>query len=172
MATIKLNVGGQIFETTKETLMFSDYFKSFLTNWSHDKEIFIDRSPRLFEHVLCLLRDPTYPYPNDYVGELDFYQIKHNIIRKDDLEQIIVDMKNEMSKTESRLNIAFAMLKKGHIPINFCSYDHCFKLTDLKHGECDYCKQHRKQRDYYGYLSLLRRELDGQLEKDFMNIKK
>lgn len=88
MSTIRLNVGGQIFETTKETLLFSDYFKAFLTNWTHDKEIFIDRSPKLFEHVLCLLRDPSYPYPKKYKGELDFYQIKYDLVETDEEKNI------------------------------------------------------------------------------------
>jgi len=63
MSTIKLNVGGQLFETTKDTLMKSDYFKAFLSNWTFGETIFIDRSARLFDHVLCLLRDPSYHYP-------------------------------------------------------------------------------------------------------------
>ena len=62
---IKLNVGGIIFETTDDTLKRSQYFKSYLENWNHD-EIFIDRSPRIFKHVLDLLRDPTYDFPIKY----------------------------------------------------------------------------------------------------------
>lgn len=72
---IKLNVGGQLFTTTKETLIQSAYFEALLNRWPPEEEIFIDRSPHIFKHVLSLLRDPTYTYPMKYASELNFYGI-------------------------------------------------------------------------------------------------
>jgi len=79
MNRIKLNVGGRLFETTKETLQNSQYFVSLLTRWNNDEEIkFIDRSGKVFEHVLLFLQEPSYNYPDKYLFELDFYGITYN----------------------------------------------------------------------------------------------
>lgn len=78
---IVLNVGGRRFETTVGTLVNgSDYFKAMIERWNitNNGEIFIDRSGKIFEHVLCLLRDPNYDYPIIYKNELEFYQINVN----------------------------------------------------------------------------------------------
>ena len=72
---IKLNVGGQFFETTTQTLKQAAYFEALLNRWHDQEEIFIDRSPHIFKHVLSLLRDPTYAYPAKYASELNFYGI-------------------------------------------------------------------------------------------------
>lgn len=81
MTTVKLNVGGTIFETTIDTLMKCPYFQGM----KHFEEIlnnvnnihFIDRDPSAFKHVLRLLRDLNYDYPQKYLNELDFYGIEY-----------------------------------------------------------------------------------------------
>ena len=74
---IKINVGGTIFETIEETVLLSGYFRSLLSRWHDDptKTPFIDRSSIAFDHVLSLLRNPSYPYPEEYLDELEFYCI-------------------------------------------------------------------------------------------------
>ncbi len=85
MATIiKLNVGGTFFDTTETTLQGSDFFKGLIRNrdtFTTDIEnrYFIDRSGMAFEHVLNLLRDINYSFPEEYLGELDFYGIAEPI---------------------------------------------------------------------------------------------
>jgi len=61
---IKLNVGGRIFETTKDTLVYYDYFNSMLSGkypieYGEDGSIFIDRDGDLFYYVLCYLREDS-----------------------------------------------------------------------------------------------------------------
>ena len=66
---VKLNVGGTIFETTDQTLLInSEYFvalfnkdksRYFDPNDNQIKEIFIDRSPKAFEHILEYWRNPN-----------------------------------------------------------------------------------------------------------------
>jgi len=79
---ITINVGGKLFTTTTETLFLSKYFKEI----SEDKikcekdgngYIFIDRSPKTFQHVLDFIRDDKYPFPDEYEYELDFYKIQY-----------------------------------------------------------------------------------------------
>lgn len=92
MDTVILNVGGEHFETTVQTLISnSKYFESFFSRWNCDPstKIFIDRDPGIFTHVLRLMRDPSYNYPQKYLSELDFFQITYTtspeIIENDDM---------------------------------------------------------------------------------------
>jgi len=93
---IKLNVGGRIFQTTKQTLISgSEYFRDIFEN-SQDADskdsnepLFIDRSYEAFEHVLSLLRNSKYKFPDLYNDELDYFGIKYkkiNSIVDDNIE--------------------------------------------------------------------------------------
>ena len=76
---ITLNVGGTRFVTTTSTLEKSSFFVSLLQRWSPPSdsdslnEIFVDRSPTAFGHILNLMRDIQHPFPEDYLYELGFY---------------------------------------------------------------------------------------------------
>lgn len=92
MDTVVLNVGGKHFETTIQTLTSnSKYFESYFSRWNEDSstKIFIDRDPGIFTHVLRLMRDPSYAYPQKYLSELDFFQITYatgtEIVENDDM---------------------------------------------------------------------------------------
>ncbi|KAJ3293469.1 hypothetical protein HK104_004440 [Borealophlyctis nickersoniae] len=83
---VKLNVGGQRFLTTRETLTSqSAYFtallgKDFKTPTMVDDHIFIDRDGELFAHILQYLRGGTYPILYDGVTGFDYptyAKIKH-----------------------------------------------------------------------------------------------
>lgn len=74
---VKLNVGGTIFTTFKTTLIKAKYFESYFERWDNKEEIFIDESPKLFEHVLCYLRNSDYPIAPEYYYLLDYYGIKY-----------------------------------------------------------------------------------------------
>lgn len=75
--TVTINVGGTVFQTTKQTLEGSTYFQSALLRWLNAPEqpIFVDRCPMAFRHVLNRMRDPQYPFPNKYAFELEFYGV-------------------------------------------------------------------------------------------------
>lgn len=77
--SIKINVGGTIFETTEGILLKSSYFKAQLERFSvkdKSKTIFVDRSPHIFKHVLSLMRDSEYAYPDKYIPELVYFGTK------------------------------------------------------------------------------------------------
>ncbi len=109
-AIVTLNIGGQIFKTTFSTLVIrSGYFRGIfdpthhpipnqISNNSKDRELFIDRSPHIFKHVLAFLRDIEYHYPRKYVRELDFYQIDY----EDFPDQTLVII-NRLNKIEKHL---------------------------------------------------------------------
>ena len=65
MTIVELNVGGQMFTTTTETLNRRDsFFKGIVsTCMSHDA-VWIDRDPTTFRHVLNHLRGTT-TFPTD-----------------------------------------------------------------------------------------------------------
>lgn len=86
--TIKLNVGGKIFETTESTLHKSTYLKNLLTYHDKSKEIFIDRCYKNFKHVLALLRDTQHIFPVELNYELMFYGI----------DFVPIDVKDEMTE--------------------------------------------------------------------------
>lgn len=72
---VKINVGGQIFETYSETLACSSYFSALLERWG-GQEIFIDRDPRAFSAILNWLRG-CQDMPEKYLSELEFYGIDY-----------------------------------------------------------------------------------------------
>lgn len=103
---VRLNVGGTIFETTQDTLTLSSgYFRAYfeyldpssIPEESDYIDVFIDRSPHIFKHVLSLLRDIVhYPYPRKYQHELEYFQIDctsydDNLTKK--LDSIIDEVK-------------------------------------------------------------------------------
>lgn len=144
---VTLNVGGTIFETTKATLVKSKY----LTEMANDKYIErhkgiikIDRSGKLFEHVLCYLRDPEYPYNILYKSELDYYKIEYDedklyrdffYIKKDSIESL-----NMITKDQAILN----MMSK--LELNKCGVPACANPCS-KHGQTHVCKDHQNYRD-------------------------
>ena len=76
MDKITINAGGTLFQTTKKTLQKAEYFKDlFESCLDINDELFIDRSPVGFEHVLSYLRDQNYLFPTEYLYELRYYGI-------------------------------------------------------------------------------------------------
>ncbi len=84
---VYLNVGGTKFETKQGTLAFSPYFQGIIhlngsIKSSPDFPYFIDQDPKIFRHVLNLLRNPDYDYPIKYLNELEFYGFNITEIRE------------------------------------------------------------------------------------------
>ena len=79
MAIVTLNVGGVLYQTSKETLEKNDtYFRPLVTHSNVEEIIFIDRDPAFFRYILNWLRGSSI-LPEDTVSlqelavEADFY---------------------------------------------------------------------------------------------------
>ena len=70
---IELNVGGYIFNTTKETLKKCEYFEAILTRWDNKIPKYIDRDGKSFRYILRYLRNPNYLIPTKYYYDVLFY---------------------------------------------------------------------------------------------------
>lgn len=91
--SIKINVGGTIFETTESTLSQSSFFRSYLERWKDKDEImFIDRSPVIFEHILSYLRDVNYAFPVEFLFELDFFGIPLPKTKESDFDPLLEEL--------------------------------------------------------------------------------
>lgn len=78
MTRLVLNVGGARHETSRTTLTASDSFFRPLVAHSLEEELFVDRDPTHFRHVLNYLRgSPSFPPTehemNELRAEADFY---------------------------------------------------------------------------------------------------
>ena len=98
--SIKINVGGTIFETTVNTIKKINYFKYMLeaTDFDFNTILFVDRSPHIFKHVLSLVRDLNYQYPLKYKSELDFYDMAYDINK-------LYDVNDNMKILNEHINI-------------------------------------------------------------------
>lgn len=80
MSSIKLNVGGTLFESSISTLEHSLYFKNMFEMFGDNIPdiIFVDRDPENFKYVLKFLRDENYKVPCEVESELKFFLINYN----------------------------------------------------------------------------------------------
>lgn len=120
---VTLNVGGTIFQTSKEILQRSDFFRSMFEDHILDVgPIFIDRSPHIFKHVLSYLWDPDYPYPKKYKKELKYYQINKNEVKfYDPLGELIQEPKVPRDERCERDKCKNRALETINVP-NIASY--------------------------------------------------
>ena len=87
MNRVRLDVGGQIFVTSRETLVARDtFFRGLVEHVENDDEIFIDRDPTHFRHILNFLRNsPSFPTKVSDIQQLkaeaDFYCISELVTR-------------------------------------------------------------------------------------------
>jgi len=93
--SVILNVSGRQFEVSKEILSKSQLFNGLLTDCQIDRTITIDRSPKLFEHVLAYLVNDKYPYPRKYYSELDYYLVVYDIKKLYDPVAIEIERMNQ-----------------------------------------------------------------------------
>ena len=137
--SIKVNIGGEIFETTVSTLKKINYFKYILedTNYDNTQIIFVDRSKHIFKHVLALAINPNYKYPLKYQDELDFYDVTYDVNNLyDPNNKLHRDMHSRLDKLEKKLNIGLP-----HV----CKKSGCEIMIHKSHQYCDTHKYYRNK---------------------------
>lgn len=83
---VSINVGGRVFQTRKSTLCALPYFEMLERRSNEFPPRFVDRSPRLFEHILNTIRNPEYleSLPAHKIlrvqKELEFYGIGNSTV--------------------------------------------------------------------------------------------
>ncbi|KAM7259998.1 hypothetical protein ACFE04_015739 [Oxalis oulophora] len=111
---IKINVGGQIFQTTKETLTLAgpDSLFSKLTASSSTHQ-FLDRDPELFSILLSLLRTGTLPSKAKAFGVQDLIQES----RFYNVESLLLNSLADPNQFD-----AFALQRSSLLPLNGRDY--------------------------------------------------
>ena len=89
MAIVCVNVGGGVFVTSASTLNNSPFFDALLRNSSDSHEVFVDRDPSHFRHILNWLRGVRWLPDDDSIlrelsWEADYYCMSdmHEFIRR------------------------------------------------------------------------------------------
>jgi hypothetical protein len=151
---IKLNVSGKKYQITLETLNNIPYLANGFDfcNDNVSEPIFIQRSPLVFDHVLAYVIDKKHPFPIEYLYELDFYDIKYDIIKLHDPHSKKLDRINNI------LDILYnqKVYGNGECPecnevVSFneisCYYhvrEHCNEIGCLEKTPDNYCNLHVK----------------------------
>ena len=152
----KVNVLGKIYHLKYEILMKIPYFVAIINSISNSSvEIFVDRSPLLFNQVLVYVMDDNSPI--DCYDELKYYGIKYNKYRlsHSDLHIAKDSIEHEISKLSDKLNNIEEDITKIHTKLDdnddnatkkTCKYEYCENYVKGKndnycydHGECAHC---------------------------------
>jgi hypothetical protein len=72
---ITLYLRNKEFGVPKEILIKAKFFKNLFNDTVVSGPIILNRSPKIFSHVIEALYDSEYPYPIKYLYELDFYLV-------------------------------------------------------------------------------------------------
>lgn len=140
--SIKINVGGKIFETTKNTLLKINYFKYIMedTDFNTNNVLFIDRSPHIFKHVLAYAIDEHYSYPEKYANELDFYDVAYD---KNKLKCSTTKIIGKLATIENEIILLSDKIKLIGKPS--CVRYNCENLP----GQYNVCSNHAGKCTYY-----------------------
>ena len=164
MTTITINVCGKIFETDLITITKSVLFKNVIDDTGiPDKPIFINRSPKLFEHVLAYIIDENYPFPMKYRSELDYFLIDYDPTLLYNPDTKIEQMKSDIKKLEEKINKeelhffeyelttcincfkpAIPFRCEDHIDDPRCAAGYCRDICDVDKMYCDYHCNYKK----------------------------
>lgn len=115
-----LNIGGKRFEVGIDTLNKCSYFSA-INNMngeivsSPETPYFIDRDPKIFRHVLNLLRDANYKYPEKYQDELLYYGVNNNVTSFDGNKLFIFE-NDKINQPSSAAIVYSDIIETNNIP--------------------------------------------------------
>lgn len=127
----EIDVSGRIFKVNKEILMTIPYFCNMINDSKIDsKNIFVQRLPNIFDHVLSYVIDDNYPFPKEHFYELDFYGIEYN-------KNKLFDKNDTLIKELTELKDEIEVLKNGNLINNNMIIGIHNKTCSLKCGRLD-----------------------------------
>jgi len=143
---VKVNVLGRVFEVSLKTLEKIPYIRDMWEDCGRsEKELYIERSSTLFEHVLALVIDDTYLFPCQYEQELRFYGVAYNkaALYNANHEMIDTFVAHNLKLTElvQQIQSSVVALKKHNQIVNTQLYDlrnagandlYCLKCHHMK----------------------------------------
>ena len=155
MSTITISVSGKIFVIDLETITKSNLFKNIIDDIGiPTSTLFINRSPKLFEHVLAYLIDENYPYPLKYQSELKYFLIDFDPNTLYDQSKNIISIKATVEYLEKKFNEHFN--KKTCVncndPVaislrcaNHSEYPECMLCYNPCASDKEYCDEHEAE---------------------------
>jgi len=156
----KVNMLGKIYYIKTEILMKIPFFVKLINKINDSSvEIFVDRSPELFNQILSYINDEKYKI--DCTSELDFYEIKYSRFKiertdinkfKDDVENDLYKINNNLSDINSNISDFKEKLENiTKVSINkFCIYPDCERTFESNPDyRGDYCDNHNYCRHCY-----------------------
>lgn len=111
---IKLNVRGMIFEIERNVLLSIPYFKHLYETCEDNTIPYINRSPYSFDAIITYITDLEYKIPEEYVYDLNFYDIvidKKRINSK--FTEITKNVNMVVSNQETINNILISQIAKN-----------------------------------------------------------
>lgn len=112
---IKVNVGGKLYDITKNTLVKIPYFVDMIKDCNDNQIIFVERSSLVFDHVLAYVIDNNHPYPLDLCYELYFYGVSYH---KSDIFRVNISEKIFEVKLTTLLKIPYFKPILNNIEMN------------------------------------------------------
>jgi hypothetical protein len=147
--SVTLDVQGKIFKTNYGTIIKIPYFKDMFESCGPPTEtIFIDRPSHIFKHVMGLATDPFYQYPEQYISELDFYNVDVSEIKVyNKLQNILTDI--HFLKNKCRDQRCDKLSVEGS---QFCASHHRCPVSDCRNSVTsptnNYCYGHHENGIY------------------------
>jgi hypothetical protein len=134
MDIIKLNVGGKIFMTNKDTLCQTVFFQKMFENEQLSKKIdgsyFLDEDPKYFVHILNKLRYPSYKLPKDIDDHIfvvaDIYGVHF-----DDVHDYKIVVLNRNYGTRESINCVDLAINGEIVGLKIKCYDDNLKCVKI-----------------------------------------
>lgn len=100
---LKVNLRGTIFEIEKDILLKIPYFNNLYKDCENNDILYVNRSPYSFDAVINYITDVQYKIPEEYVYDLDFYDIVIDEKRVNRLSKSITDILSSQETINSIL---------------------------------------------------------------------
>lgn len=156
---LKVNLRGTIFEIEKDILLTIPYFNNLLKDCQSDGLLYVNRSPYSFDAVISYVTDIKYKIPEEYVYDLDFYDIVIDekrvnrlsksvsdiLFSQETINSILITHSNEIQKLNNKIDKIISGIKDVNLhQINVNNgkdyYHNCVVCKcQTKHFVCHEC---------------------------------